>query len=211
MTPTREQILAASAGWVAVLLNLVPGVGNGYLYQRRWKAYWITFAVAVALLTANNIANANTSSFKKSELSFRSMLYQTYREPGAITAGEQRAPTGLQVGTGTEVSGSSKMFQQGELEPTGGQYSLAIQGEGFFKITLPNGEARYTRDGDFHRDANGSLVTAEGYLLEGAPQIGAAAADVQIGAGRVIQGGVIRHQPGLAQQVDGAGAGQCPF
>ena len=130
---------------------------------------------------ANNIANANTSSFKKSELSFRSMLYQTYREPGAITAGEQRAPTGLQVGTGTEVSGSSKMFQQGELEPTGGQYSLAIQGEGFFKITLPNGEARYTRDGDFHRDANGSLVTAEGYLLEGAPQIGADVIAVSIG------------------------------
>jgi hypothetical protein len=58
MTPTREQILAASAGWVAVVLNLVPGVGNGYLYQRRWKAYWITVAVAVALLTANNIANS---------------------------------------------------------------------------------------------------------------------------------------------------------
>ena len=66
---------------------------------------------------ANNIANANTSSFKKSELSFRSMLYQTYREPGAVTAGEQRTPTGLQVGTGTEVSGSSKIFQQGEPEP----------------------------------------------------------------------------------------------
>jgi hypothetical protein len=60
MTPTREQILAASAGWVAVLLNLVPGVGNGYLYQRRWKAYWITLAVAIALLTANAITNSRT-------------------------------------------------------------------------------------------------------------------------------------------------------
>jgi hypothetical protein len=60
MTPTREQILAASAGWVAVVLNLVPGVGNGYLYQRRWKAYWITVAVAVSLLTANAIANSRT-------------------------------------------------------------------------------------------------------------------------------------------------------
>jgi uncharacterized membrane protein len=60
MTPTREQILAASAGWVAVLLNLVPGVGNGYIYQRRWKAYWITVAVAVALLTTNAITNSRT-------------------------------------------------------------------------------------------------------------------------------------------------------
>ena len=60
MTPTRDQILAASAGWVAVVLNLVPGVGNGYLYQRRWKAYWITVAVAVALLTANAITSSRT-------------------------------------------------------------------------------------------------------------------------------------------------------
>ena len=58
MTPTREQILAASAGWVAVLLNLFPGVGNGYLYQRRWKAYWITLAVAISLLTTNAIASS---------------------------------------------------------------------------------------------------------------------------------------------------------
>ena len=58
--PTREQILAASAGWVAVVLNLVPGVGNGYLYQRRWKAFWITVAVAVALLTANAITSSRT-------------------------------------------------------------------------------------------------------------------------------------------------------
>jgi hypothetical protein len=59
-TPTREQILAASAGWVAVVPNLVPGVGNGYLYQRRWKAYWITVAVAVSLLTTNAITNSRT-------------------------------------------------------------------------------------------------------------------------------------------------------
>ena len=62
MTPTREQILAASAGWVAVLLNLVPGIGNGYLYQRRWKAYWITVAVAVILLSADTVANFRNKS-----------------------------------------------------------------------------------------------------------------------------------------------------
>ncbi len=62
MTPTREQILAASAGWVAVLLNLIPGVGNGYLYQRRWKAYWITIAAAVTLLVTTNIAISKNKS-----------------------------------------------------------------------------------------------------------------------------------------------------
>lgn len=62
MTPTREQILAASAGWVAVLLNLVPGIGIGYLYQRRWKAYWITVAVAVILLSADTVANFRNKS-----------------------------------------------------------------------------------------------------------------------------------------------------
>ena len=62
MTPTREQILAGSAGWAAVLLNLVPGVGNGYLYQRRWKAYWITVAVAVILLSADTVANFRNKS-----------------------------------------------------------------------------------------------------------------------------------------------------
>ena len=60
MVPTREQILAASAGWVAVLLNLFPGIGNGYLYQRRWKAYWLTIAVALSLLTADTIANSRS-------------------------------------------------------------------------------------------------------------------------------------------------------
>jgi hypothetical protein len=62
MTPTREQILAASAGWVAVLLNLVPGIGIGYLYQRRWMAYWITVAVAVILLSADTVANFRNKS-----------------------------------------------------------------------------------------------------------------------------------------------------
>ncbi len=114
---------------------------------------------------ANNIANVNTSGFKKSRLSFRSLLYQTYREPGLPLANNQNDVTGLQIGSGTEVSGSRKMMLQGVLEATGNQLDLGIEGEGFFEIQLPDGELRYTRNGTFRQDVNGRLVTAEGYLL----------------------------------------------
>ena len=130
---------------------------------------------------ANNIANANTGGFKKSELSFRALLYQTYQEPGAPTSQNQRNPTGLQVGTGTEVSGSSKIFLQGELTPTSNTYGIGIQGEGFFRVKLPSGDLRYTRDGDFHRDAQGNLVTSEGYLLDPGVKIPDTAIAVSIG------------------------------
>jgi flagellar basal-body rod protein FlgG len=121
---------------------------------------------------ANNIANANTSAYKKTELSFRALFYQTYREPGAPTSASQRAPTGLQIGSGTEVSGSSKIWEQGDLQPSSGTFDLAIQGEGFFKVKLPSGEFRYTRDGSFHKDNAGTIVSTEGYILDGAPTIG---------------------------------------
>ena len=114
---------------------------------------------------ANNIANVNTSGFKKSRLSFRSLLYQTYREPGLPLANNQNDVTGLQIGSGTEVSGSRKIMLQGVLELTGNALDLGIEGEGFFQVSLPNGEQRYTRNGTFRSDSNGRLVTAEGYLL----------------------------------------------
>lgn len=114
---------------------------------------------------ANNIANVNTSGFKKSRLSFRSLLYQTYREPGLPLANNQNDVTGLQIGSGTEVSGSRKMMLQGVLELTGNQLDFGVEGQGFFEIQLPNGELRYTRNGTFRQDFNGRLVTAEGYLL----------------------------------------------
>ncbi len=114
---------------------------------------------------ANNIANVNTSGFKKSRLSFRSLLYQTYREPGLPLANNQNDVTGLQIGSGTEVSGSRKMMLQGVLELTGNQLDFGVEGQGFFQIQLPNGELRYTRNGTFRQDFNGRLVTAEGYLL----------------------------------------------
>lgn len=120
---------------------------------------------------ANNIANANTTGFKRSELSFRSLLYQTYREPGSPVAANQMRPNGLQIGSGVEIAGSYQDFRQGEMVPTSGMLDLAIQGQGFFRVRLPSGEFRYTRDGNFQLDGNGTIVTNEGYILDGAPTI----------------------------------------
>ncbi len=153
---------------------------------------------------ANNIANANTAGFKKSELGFRALLYQTVREPGATTAQGQRDPTGLQFGTGTEVSGSTKIFQQGEMEPTPNPLGIAIQGDGFFQVRLPNGELRFSRDGGFHRDVDGSLVTAEGYFLEPRIQIPNDAVAVSFG-----EDGTVSAQ--LASSPTPAQLGQIPL
>jgi len=120
---------------------------------------------------ANNIANVNTHGFKRTRLSFSSLLYETLREPGAPVSATQVDATGLQIGTGTEISGSLRVFEQGAMEPTGGALDLAIQGPGFFRVQLPNGEDRYTRNGSFRLDAQGRFVTTEGYTLAGAPPI----------------------------------------
>ena len=114
---------------------------------------------------ANNIANVNTTGFKKNRLAFHSLLYQTYKAPGSNVAKDQIDPTGLQVGTGAEVSSSTKSFQQGDLVPTGGAFDIAIKGEGFLAINGPSGETLYTRDGALRKDAEGRLVTADGYRL----------------------------------------------
>jgi len=112
---------------------------------------------------ANNIANVNTTGFKKNRLAFRSLLYQTYRKPGAAVSKEGVDPTGLQVGTGAEVSSSIKNHMQGDLVPTAGKFDVAIKGEGFFQVAMPNGELGFTRDGAFRINAEGELVTPDGY------------------------------------------------
>jgi flagellar basal-body rod protein FlgG len=130
---------------------------------------------------ANNIANVNTTGFKKDRMNIRALFYSTLREPGAPTAGNQMLPTGLQVGSGSEVSSSLKNFSQGDLEPTGGPLDIAISGEGFFKINMGTGEFRYTRDGSFRQDGNGDLVTVDGYKLEPAINVPPDATEVIVG------------------------------
>ena len=130
---------------------------------------------------ANNIANVNTASFKRNRVNFRSLLYTTLREPGATTIANQQVPTGLQIGTGTEVSSSIKLFLQGDIEQTGNPLDLAVQGDGFFKIAQGNGEFRYTRDGAFRMDGNGDIVTVDGFKLEPGISIPPDAQEIVVG------------------------------
>ncbi len=136
---------------------------------------------------ANNIANVNTSSFKKNRVNFRSLLYTTLREPGAATGASQMNPTGLQIGSGTEVSSSIKLFLQGELEQTGNPFDLSVQGEGFFRINMGNGEFRYTRDGSFRKDGIGGLVTVDGFRLEPAITVPTDATEIVVGQDGTVQ------------------------
>ncbi len=115
---------------------------------------------------ANNIANVNTTGFKKNSLAFRSLMYQTLREPGAPTAQGEMNPSGLQVGSGTEVASSLKTFRQGELQQTNNPFDLGLHGAGFFQVQLGSGELRYTRDGSFVPDSTGQLVTPNGHILQ---------------------------------------------
>jgi flagellar basal-body rod protein FlgG len=117
--------------------------------------------------TANNIANVNTTGFKKSSVEFADLMYNTVRAPGTEIATGQMSPTGLQIGGGVRTVGTTKSFAPGTVQETGGATDVAIKGDGFFKVSLPNGEARYTRDGSLKIDGAGRLVTSEGYLLDG--------------------------------------------
>lgn len=116
--------------------------------------------------TANNLANANTNGYKRSEVEFQDLFYLTLRQPGGeiLAAGGQN-PTGLQLGNGVRVAGNTKVFTEGTLSNTGNPLDVAIQGEGFFQINFPDGTLRFTRDGAFRLNSTGQLVNADGFLL----------------------------------------------
>ncbi|MDR1021278.1 MAG: flagellar basal-body rod protein FlgG [Synergistaceae bacterium] len=115
---------------------------------------------------ANDLANVNTSGFKKIRADFQDLLYQINREPGAPVEPDSMIPTGIQVGLGTKVVGTTRMFMQGSLQTTDNPTDVAITGEGFFQVTLPDGTIAYTRDSNWKIDANGQIVTHDGYLIE---------------------------------------------
>jgi flagellar basal-body rod protein FlgG len=117
-------------------------------------------------IIANNLANVNTTGFKRSRGDFQDLLYQTLRAPGLAAASGRELPTGLQVGLGTRPVATLKVFTLGELRQTGSPLDLAVEGNGFFQIRQPNNEIAYTRAGAFRTDRQGRIVTADGYLLE---------------------------------------------
>lgn len=115
---------------------------------------------------SNNLANANTTGFKSSRASFQDLMYQNHGQPGAQTTEQTQSPSGLMLGTGVRVVGTEKLFTQGSVTQTGNSLDVAIQGRGFIQVSKPDGAVAYTRDGSLHSDANGQLVTADGYAIE---------------------------------------------
>jgi len=117
-------------------------------------------------VTANNIANVNTTGFKRSQVEFQDLLYQTIRAPGTMGSIGRELPTGIQVGSGVKTAATTKVFTEGVLVNTDNELDMAIEGPGFFQVLLPNGEFRYTRDGTFRLNSTGELVTADGLRLQ---------------------------------------------
>jgi flagellar basal-body rod protein FlgG len=130
---------------------------------------------------ANNLANINTSGFKRSQVDFQDLMYLKLAQAGGETAAGVLAPTGLEIGAGVQVAATTKIFTPGELENTGRNLDMAITGDGFFEVTMPDGSTRYTRDGSLKLDANGLLVTANGYTIGGGLTIPSGSVRVSVG------------------------------
>jgi flagellar basal-body rod protein FlgG len=115
---------------------------------------------------SNNLANVSTNGFKRSRAVFEDLLYQTLRQPGAQSSQQTQIPSGLQIGTGVRPVATERIFVQGNLQQTSNPLDVAVQGGGFFQILMPDGTTAYTRDGSFHTDANGQLVTSSGFQVQ---------------------------------------------
>ena len=115
---------------------------------------------------ANNLANANTTGFKRDRAVFEDLIYQNVRQVGASSSQDTQLPSGLNVGTGVRVVATEKLFTQGGLTKTDNSLDIAIQGRGFFEILLPDGSSGYTRDGSFQLNSQGQIVTSSGYPLQ---------------------------------------------
>jgi len=146
---------------------------------------------------ANNLANVSTSGFKRSRAVFEDLLYQNLRQPGANSSQQTQLPSGLQIGTGVRTVATERIHTQGNLQQTSNDKDVAIQGAGFFQVTLPDGTTAYTRDGSFQTDSQGQLVTSSGFVVQPAITIPANAQSLTIGR----DGTVSVTQPGSASPV----------
>jgi flagellar basal-body rod protein FlgG len=120
---------------------------------------------------ANNLANVNTTGFKRSQINFQDLLYVELRAPGTEVASGINSPSGLEIGSGVRAASTVKVFSAGELQNTSKALDIAISGEGFLQVSMPNGDLMYTRDGSLQINANGELVTTSGYSIEPAISI----------------------------------------
>ncbi|MDB5777102.1 MAG: flgG [Herbaspirillum sp.] len=130
---------------------------------------------------SNNLANVSTTGFKRSRAVFEDLLYQTLRQPGGQSSQQTQLPSGLQLGTGVRPVSTERIFTQGNPQQTSNDKDIAINGDGFFQILMPDGTTAYTRDGTFQPDAQGQLVTSSGYALQPAITIPPGASGLVIG------------------------------
>ena len=130
---------------------------------------------------SNNLANVSTNGFKRGRAVFEDLLYQTLRQPGAQSSQQTQIPSGLQLGTGVRPVSTARIFTQGNLQKTDNSLDVAVQGNGFFQVLLPDGTTGYTRDGSFQKDNQGQIVTADGYPVQPNITIPANALTVSIG------------------------------
>ena len=144
---------------------------------------------------SNNLANVSTNGFKRSRPVFEDLLYQNMRQPGSQNNIQDRLPSGMQIGTGVRAVATERLHTQGSLEQTENSRDLAIDGQGFFQVLMPDGTTAYTRDGSFQLNQNGQMVTANGYPVEPAIFLPANALSVSVGE----DGTVSVRQPGVAQ------------
>lgn len=150
------------------------------------KALWIAKTGLDAQQTrmsviSNNLANVNTTGFKKGRAVFEDLIYQTVRQAGAQAAQDTELPSGLMLGTGVRTVATEKMFTQGNVMQTENALDMAIEGRGFFQVLMPDGNIAYTRDGSFQLNSEGQLVTSSGYDVEPGIVIPEGALSVTVG------------------------------
>lgn len=135
---------------------------------------------------SNNLANVSTNGFKRARAVFEDLLYQTMRQPGAQSSQQTQIPSGLMLGTGVRPISTERNFSQGSLQRTEGPLDIAINGNGFFQIQMPDGTLAYTRDGSLQLDSTGQIVTSSGYPLSPAITIPSTATSVSISRDGIV-------------------------
>jgi flagellar basal-body rod protein FlgG len=144
---------------------------------------------------SNNLANVGTHGFKRAGVVFEDLMYQNMRQAGAAEGEQGQLPTGLQFGLGVRVAATTRNFTQGTLQQTGNNLDFAVKGQGFFQVQLPDGGTAYTRDGAFQVNANGQIVTKEGYTVLPGMTVPAQALGITVSA----DGTVSATMPGVAE------------
>ena len=133
-------------------------------------------------VVANNLANVNTTGFKKSRADFQDLIYQNLKSTGSPATNATQVPTGIQIGLGTRLAAVTKIFTAGDFTQTGNELDIAIEGDGFFPITLPDGTVGYSKAGAFKRDSTGQIVTSDGNPLSPSITIPTTATKINIGS-----------------------------